>query len=281
MTIEIYYFSGTGNSLYVAKKLQKKVPHAKLIPIVNRVNKDIVKSNAETIGFVFPIYFLTIPMPVSKFLEVFELDTAKYIFAIATRGGSKSHAFEEINKILKKKDKILNSQIDINMNLNLPIWNTFHEPTSDEISQWDSEIENKLDILSRNIIAKENYNVEDKDIKIKLPLWKRIFLMPFRSFFTKRLFVLYQKMDFYNDFKCNGCGICEKVCLSNKIKVIEKKPIWQKSIKCYSCFACINFCPNQSIQIRSKFPYKSHTEINGRYHHPSITYKDIETQKNL
>jgi flavodoxin len=28
MTTEIYYFSGTGNSLYVAKELQKLIPEA-------------------------------------------------------------------------------------------------------------------------------------------------------------------------------------------------------------------------------------------------------------
>jgi flavodoxin len=35
MGTEIYYFSGTGNSLYVARELQKRVPEAELIPIVS------------------------------------------------------------------------------------------------------------------------------------------------------------------------------------------------------------------------------------------------------
>ena len=36
----MYYFSGTGNSLYVAKELQKRVQEANLIPIVSLLNKD-------------------------------------------------------------------------------------------------------------------------------------------------------------------------------------------------------------------------------------------------
>ena len=52
--IEIYYFSGTGNSLYVAKELQKRIPETNLIPIVSLLSKDIIKTDGETVGFVFP-----------------------------------------------------------------------------------------------------------------------------------------------------------------------------------------------------------------------------------
>jgi len=37
------------------------------------------------------------------------------------------------------------------------------------------------------------------------------------------------KEEFYSNSKCSGCGICEKVCLSNKIKLINKRPEWQKN----------------------------------------------------
>lgn len=41
----------------------------------------------------------------------------------------------------------------------------------------------------------------------------------------------------------------------------------------------INYCPQQAIQIRSKFPITSRTEETDRYHHPSISYKDIAEQR--
>jgi len=43
MSTEIYYFSGTGNSLHVAKELQKRLPETNLIPIVSLLNKDVIK----------------------------------------------------------------------------------------------------------------------------------------------------------------------------------------------------------------------------------------------
>jgi flavodoxin len=54
MSTEIYYFSGTGNSLHVAKELQKRLPGSKLIPIVSFLDNDVVIIKGETVGFVFP-----------------------------------------------------------------------------------------------------------------------------------------------------------------------------------------------------------------------------------
>ena len=105
--VEIYYFSGTGNSLHVAKDLQKRIPETNLIPIVSLLNKDSVKSNGETVGFVFPIHGMTIPIPVKTFLKKLNLQSAHYIFAIATRGGTKCFAFSKIDDLLKKKGKSL------------------------------------------------------------------------------------------------------------------------------------------------------------------------------
>ena len=34
---EIYYFSGTGNSLFIAKELNKRLPESKKIPIVQSI----------------------------------------------------------------------------------------------------------------------------------------------------------------------------------------------------------------------------------------------------
>ena len=103
--IEIYYFSGTGNSLHIARELQKRIPEIDLIPIVNLLDKDTIETNAETAGFAFPVHRMTIPIPVKKFLKKLDLKSASYIFAIATRAGTQHIAFSEIDDILKKKAK--------------------------------------------------------------------------------------------------------------------------------------------------------------------------------
>jgi flavodoxin len=46
--LEIYYFSGTGNSLYVAKELQKRIPESNLIPIVSLLKRHVIETNGDT-----------------------------------------------------------------------------------------------------------------------------------------------------------------------------------------------------------------------------------------
>ena len=105
MSTEIYYFSGTGNSLHVAQELQKRVPGAKLIPIVSLVREKSVTASAKTVGFVFPHYASSLPRIVHTFIEKLDLSSAGYLFAIATRGRTETMAFVEIDKILKGKGK--------------------------------------------------------------------------------------------------------------------------------------------------------------------------------
>ena len=54
MGTEIYYFSGTGNSLVVAKDVAEK-NNGKLVSIPSLMNKKSIKTEADVIGFVFPI----------------------------------------------------------------------------------------------------------------------------------------------------------------------------------------------------------------------------------
>ncbi|MBN1584290.1 MAG: EFR1 family ferrodoxin [Anaerolineae bacterium] len=87
MSTEIYYFSGTGNSLHVARELQKRIPEARLVPIVALVDRKSVIAHGETVGFVFPHYASTLPKVVHRFIEKLDLESARCLFAIATRGG--------------------------------------------------------------------------------------------------------------------------------------------------------------------------------------------------
>ena len=94
MSTEIYYFSGTGNSLYVAKELQKRIPDAIIIPIVSLLNRKVIQTQGKAIGFVFPVHALTIPIAVKKFIKKSDLKASEYIFVIATRYGTIFRGFK-------------------------------------------------------------------------------------------------------------------------------------------------------------------------------------------
>ena len=120
MDIEIYYFSGTGNSLHAAKEIRKRIPETKLIPIVNLLNRNVIKTNSEIVGFVFPIHLSMAPVPIRKFLNKLDLNSAEYLFAIVTRAGSQHRAFIDVENVLKKRGRTLDSYFSLNMASNDP-----------------------------------------------------------------------------------------------------------------------------------------------------------------
>lgn len=278
--IEVYYFSGTGNSLHVAKELQSRLPETKLIPIVGLLSKDSVKSNGDTVGFVFPIHGMTLPIAVKKFLKKLDLESATYVFAIATRGGTKCLAFSKIDALLKKQGKRLDACLVLNMPGNDPKLKDWQMATPGKIAQLETEVNRRLDAFQRVIISKEPYRVTDRDY-IGFPYSYPLNSVMERLILFGMRFAEYDGLKdyFYADSKCVGCGTCEKVCLSNKIKMVDKKPVWQKNVKCHMCYTCLNYCPEQSVQIKSKWYMKSYTSEKGRYPHPYASARDIARQK--
>jgi ferredoxin len=283
MSTDIYYFSGTGNSLFVAKELQKRISESNIIPIASLMKKTTVDSFADVIGFVFPVHALTIPIVVRIFIQKLNINNAKYIFAIATREGTIFRGFEKIDKLLKKKNRRLGSHFILNMYNNDSRHGKYIVPIKSDILSLEKVVLEQLDLIKEIIITKGisrekdiNYTIKTASNPILGFLIEKIviFLMNIAEYFGGANY-------FYTDNNCNGCGICEKVCLSKKIKITDNKPIWQKNVLCYMCFACLNYCPAKSVQINDIPGVKSYTKENGRYSHPYATVKDISMQKGV
>jgi ferredoxin len=271
----VFYFSGTGNSLFAAMELERILPDATLSPMVSYVEKGAVGSTTETVGFVFPVYFATVPNPVKNFIKKLDLSATKYLFAIATRGGTAHRAFTDIDKVLNNRGKKLGAALNLNMADNNPRFPDYHVVTREEIAVMESEVKKKILQIHKVILNKETSRKPDTD-----------FISPISTFLLKSIPLmlgiteLFGLEDSYeSDSGCLGCGTCERVCLTNKIRMKDQKPLWLKQEKCFSCRACLNYCPQNAIQIKSTRFMKSHTAENGRYPHPFATVEEIAAQK--
>jgi NAD-dependent dihydropyrimidine dehydrogenase PreA subunit len=54
-----------------------------------------------------------------------------------------------------------------------------------------------------------------------------------------------------NQEKCNGCGMCTKVCPHDVFKLKEGKAFIVHSDQCMECGACSMNCPMQAIYVKS------------------------------
>jgi NAD-dependent dihydropyrimidine dehydrogenase PreA subunit len=287
MSTDMFYFSGTGNSLHVAQELAKRLPEARLLPIVGLMRREeTATTSARTVGFVFPHYASSLPKIVHAFIEKIDLGSAAYLFAIATRGRTETMAFAEIDKILKRKGRRLDSHFVFTMpSGSEPLAKGYASRiTKERIHRLESEMLARLGSIQTIIVHQEISREKDRGdgtpspaiLVPFVPLIRAI--SPFLVPLGKRVETTF---DFVCDGSCTGCGICEAVCLGERVQLVNGRPVWQPDVQCHGCFACLNYCPEEAIQVKSKWYLRSYTAQNGRYHHPAITAGDIAAQKRM
>lgn len=259
MKTSIFYFSGTGNSLKIAKLLCERLKDCELIPIAKVWQEDNIASTTENVGIIFPLYFWGVPAIVFDFVNKIDLNSSNYIFAVVTSGGGRTGAaLTQISKILKRKSKKLNAGFSVKMPGNyIPVYDIRSDEEQKELFKNSLD---KVEKLAKNILDKKN-RIKRENLVFMGIIGNRVF----------RDRVNNRDKNFYADEKCNSCEICEKVCPVNNIKLIDGKPQWHH--KCQQCLACIHYCPQTSIQYGKKTLEKK------RYHHPEITFNDIQNQK--
>ena len=257
----IYYYTGTGNSLWTARQFAAEIGDTELRSMV-QPDQPANETNAaaavpDIVGIVFPVHMWGIPHLVLEFLKKMEKHPSCYYFAAGVNAGQVSRTLVQLKKVLASYGLTLSSAFDIVLPSNYIPWGG---PGPVERQQALIKITgDKIKQTAAMIKMKEKYPVE------KGPLWQRIIF----TALYKMTFGIIPKMDrdFWVDEKCNSCGICIKVCPARNIVLQGEKPVWLH--RCEQCLSCIQWCPRQSIQYGKKTPGYE------RYHHPEIKLNDI------
>ncbi len=249
----IYYFSGTGNSLRVAKALAEKLGNCK---IENIANASKITEKYERIGIVTPVYCAGLPKMVFNFAKNMDFSVSKesYFFGVATYGGALGSAMQLMSNNFSENNIKLNYGNGLKMYSNYLI---FYPMKSNK--KEDGSVTINIEKISKDIME-----------KIETPIKK---VNPVTNFiYNLFLKSLPYKADKYNvSEQCNGCLICKKVCPSKNIKMENNKPIFGD--KCEQCVACIQWCPKEAIN------YKKTTQNRGRYTHPDIDVSELFLDK--
>lgn len=225
----IFYFSGTGNSKYVAKCMSDE----KKINISDAIKNDEfdyqLEAN-EAVGFVMPVYYSGIPKTVLDFIRKLNITgNIEYLYNIFTHGGGPGGAGTMLKKVLAKKGYPLHACFDVAMTSNYIMFGDLRP---------DDRIKSELK-ASKPIINEIKIKVDNKEHF--LPNWSFI-----DSILTSSMTFLcdnYMSVkNFHADEACTSCGRCAKNCPSNLIKMVDGKPEWTEK-KCVRCMACLQ-CPH-------------------------------------
>ncbi|MCL2688176.1 MAG: EFR1 family ferrodoxin [Methanobrevibacter sp.] len=254
----IFYFTGTGNSLYVAKKIQK-VDGGELVNIgqaLNENNFSYTIEKGEKVGIVFPVYYWGLPTIVSEFVKKLKLETSEtpFIYTVITCGSFARNADNDLAKLLKSKNLELNSSYSVKMPSNyVMLYNTPNkEDTNLSLELADNQIEKLIEDVKNN---KKGYFATHGPFTI------------LGSFVYKTYGIFRKTKKFNVNEKCRSCGQCERICPSQAIHIKEGNPEWVKE-KCSHCTACINRCPSKAIE------YGNSTKKRGRYINPNVKFNN-------
>lgn len=253
----IFYFSGTGNSLQVAKDISELIGDTELISITGIISNKEIIVESEYIGLIFPVYMGGLPLLVENFIKKLKLDKKTYIFAVSTFGGMAGDILKQVNDILVHNGTKLNSGINIKMPGNyIAMYGA--RSNDNQINAFQMEkvrVKDIADIINR----KENNDYE----KSKSLIGKII-----APIMRKRLNEVNTKDKMFSaQNNCTGCGVCAKICGVNNIEVKDGKPMWKN--QCQQCMACIQYCPNQAIE------YGKRTIGRKRYRNPNIELTEL------
>lgn len=256
MSSIIYYYTGTGNSLWTARALAEKLGDTELIPM-HQMNHCLHKGSTDVVGLVFPVHMWGVPHLVRDFLRVMVKQPGAYYFAVAVNAGQVSRTLLQLKELMAQDGLTLYAGFDIELPSNYIPWGG-PGPLAKQQELFCSAKE-KIALASSYISDRKSGFIE------KGPLWQRLI-------FTLIYKVTYKRMrtmdkNFNISGECSSCGICERVCPAGNILLQAEKPAWHGN--CEQCLACIQWCQSKCIQ------YGDKTKNYERYHHPEVQVRDV------
>lgn len=286
---EIYYFTGTGNSLHVAREMASQLD-GDLLSIPTLMDQERITPQADVLGLVFPVYNKGIPLILKRCLDKMSGLEIKYLFAVCTYGDTPGLAIPHLAKLVQARGGHLSAGFGVQMPYNYltPTWTlkgffgafTLREIPLEKQQALLAAARVRIEQIVAYIRAGKSGDLEiTSDLLTRLAdrlnlnetLGKSAWLKTAGvneptelSFLESR-----QLMDraFHADENCIGCGTCARLCPVRNICIVDGKPQWQQ--RCEQCFACLQWCPQQAIQ------FGNNTVGRWRYHHPDVTLADM------
>ncbi len=235
----ILYFTGTGNSRYVAEKIADEAK-GELLNLNGLIKKnETLMVHAENLVFVTPTYAWRIPRIVQDWILKADFSAVKKVWFVMTCGSEigNASAYNQILCRAKGCEYMGTAQIIMPENYIA----MFIVPDKDEASEIIAKAEHVIDKAAESIAAGE-----------KLPPAKNSLYYRMLSGVVNPLFYPFcvKSKAFRADDRCTGCGKCTEKCPLNNISIVDGKPVWGNN--CTHCMACICYCPTEAIEYGNK-----------------------------
>ena len=248
----ILYFTGTGNSRYIAHRIADALGD-RLLSMNDRIkagDTSPVEVN-ERLIIVTPTYAWRIPRIVRDWLTKTEFPGAKRAWFVMNCGSEIGNAAGYNRQLAAQKQLQYMGTAQIIMPENYIAM--FNAPQKEQAKSIVEQAEPALQKVLTRLKTGQEFPPPRET------LYDRFMSGPVNPVFY-RFFV---KADaFRATDACIGCGKCVELCPLNNIRLENGKPVWDKN--CTHCMACICYCPKEAIEYGKKSKGKP------RYHFEAL-----------
>ncbi len=255
----IYYYSGTGNSLSVAKQVAEKLGNTDVLSIYKLRDDAKVPEEYGRVGICTPTCFIQPPGIVREICERMELARSQKVFIIATAGGGDGFVRIDLKNILAPKTDYPVQTFMVRMPPNHIVG---FDPFPEEVVQ-------EYLTRSKKVIAKiaEDIAADAPPEEIQPPDRAEM-TRSSRSFNSEKGVDRDSRAcEFYASDACTACGTCVTLCKNGNITLTADGAVWGPD--CQQCMACIQWCPAGAVR------HPNVPEERGHYRNPDITLEDM------
>jgi len=261
MTNRIFYFTGSGNSLAIARSIAEGLDDTEVLPIAK--HRDGFRgSDEERIGIVSPVFAWGPPRMVADFLRRFHARKTQYVFAISDCGGTQGATLRKIRKLLRSAGTRLDAGFAVRGDFlaqlpgmdDMPIIQFVQRTTRNQPAHF---AERRAELLQA-ILSKAKQKPEVNN-------WSTNTIGSLMYGGAMNLFKKGDK-DFSVSDACIACGTCVNVCPRENVRLVDDRPTWHQD--CEMCYACMLWCPQTAIALKGTLPTEPR-------HHPDVTLADL------
>lgn len=237
----VLYFSGTGNSGYIAKRTAEILGDETLDLFERIRNKNYSPIYCDRMRAVIcaPTYAWRIPHILTDYLKKTPIENCKGIYFLMTCGDDIGNAEKYLKKLCLEMKKDYMGCAYFRMPENYIAM--FTAPNDEQAGRIIAKSEDKITETAEAIARSER--LPKVGVNTVGRLKSGIVNTAFYAFCVK-------SKPFYATEKCISCGKCEKLCPLANITMADGKPVWGK--ECTHCMACICKCPAEAIEYGNK-----------------------------
>jgi|GEM_PF-1016570 len=245
MKVSIFYFSGTGNTLYTVEKFADFLSanfSTKLFSIEEHIESNEFY-DADIIFLAYPIYMSDMPLNMKQFINDLP-DQNKSIGTICTQAIFSGDGAYVAHKTLEQKGYSHTWSKQVNAFTNIGLFGLKPPVGYDNNDEILAKIDREMKELAELVYQRVTNLQDNRFIDLVLAQTQR----PFYNIAIKS----YQKKLYADNTVCRQCGACVRMCPSKAIDLTDEGIFFTNREDCLACLRCMNFCPVNAISTSKK-----------------------------